>query len=215
MEKKLYIFDLDGTLVDTVVDLNAGINYALNKHGYPHRSVEHTAHAIGNGIYVTLLRSLPIEDPEIAKELLSDFRAYYREHYLDNSIRYRGMLNTLKSLKKNGHLLAVATNKLDEIAKDMINTLYPNVFDLIQGDDGLTPIKPDPTNIDKIIYYFQIDKENAIYIGDSEVDISTAINANIKLVLVDYGFHRGDDFLKDNSGIHIKRPNQLLKIDFE
>lgn len=215
MEKKLYIFDLDGTLVDTVVDLNAGINYALNKHGYPNRSVEHTAHAIGNGIYVTLLRSLPIEDPEIAKELLSDFRAYYREHYLDNSIRYRGMLNTLKSLKKNGHLLAVATNKLDEIAKDMINTLYPNVFDLIQGDDGLTPIKPDPTNIDKIISYFQIDKENAIYVGDSEVDISTAINANIKLVLVDYGFHRSDDFLKDNSGIHIKRPNQLLKIDFE
>lgn len=212
MEKKLYIFDLDGTLVNTVLDLNAGINYALNKHGYPSKSVDHTAHAIGNGIFVTLLRSLPIEDPEIAKELVSDFRAYYREHYLDNSVRYRGMLNTLKALKKNGCFLAVSTNKLDEIAKSMVSALYPDIFDAIQGDTGEAPIKPDPASINNIINMFQVDKENTIYVGDSEVDISTAINADVKLVLVDYGFHRSEDFLNDKSGIHIKRPNQLLKI---
>ena len=212
MEKKLYIFDLDGTLVDTVVDLNAGINYALNKHGYPTRSVEHTAHAIGNGIFVTLLRSLPLEDPEAANKLLPDFRAYYREHYLDNSVRYRGMLNTLKTLKKQGHLLAVATNKLNEIAQNMINTLYPNIFDIIQGDEDNLPKKPDPTIINSIIQDLVIEKENVIYVGDSEVDILTARNAEIQLVLVDYGFHRSDEFLSDNSGVHIKRPHRLLEI---
>ena len=212
MEKKLYIFDLDGTLVDTVVDLNAGINYALNKHGYPTRSVEHTAHVIGNGIFVTLLRSLPLEDPEVANKLLPDFRAYYREHYLDNSVRYRGMLNTLKTLKKQGHLLAVATNKLNEIAQNMINTLYPNIFDIIQGDEDNLPKKPDPTIINSIVQDLVIEKENVIYVGDSEVDILTARNAEIQLVLVDYGFHRSDEFLSDDSGVHIKRPHQLLEI---
>ena len=212
MEKKLYIFDLDGTLVDTVVDLNAGINYALNKHGYPTRSVEHTAHAIGNGIFVTLLRSLPLEDPNAANILLPDFREYYRSHFLDNSIRYQGMLNTLKTLKKSGHLLAVATNKLDEIAREMINTLYPHIFDIIKGDKEGLPKKPDPALINSVIEELQIDKENVVYIGDSEVDILTARNAEIKLVLVDYGFHRSDEFLSDDSGIHIKRPHQLLQI---
>ena len=212
MKKKLIIFDLDGTLVDTVVDLNAGINYALTKHRYPSRSVEHTAHAIGNGIFVTLLRSLPLEDPEAANVLLPDFRAYYREHYLDNSIRYRGMLNTLKILKKKGYLLAVATNKLNEIAQNMINTLYPNIFDIIQGDEDNLPKKPDPTIINNIIKKLEVEKEDVIYVGDSEVDILTARNAEINLVLVDYGFHRTDEFLSDNSGIHIKRPHQLLDI---
>ena len=213
MKKKLIIFDLDGTLVDTVVDLNAGINHALNKYGYPSRSVEHTAHAIGNGIFVTILRSLPLEDPNEANKLLPDFRAYYREHYLDNSIRYRGMLNTLKILKKQGYLLAVATNKLDEIAKKMINTLYPNIFDIIQGDVDGYPKKPDPTLINDVISKLEVEKEDVAYVGDSEVDVLTARNAKIKLVLVDYGFHRTDEFLSDDSGVHIKKPHQLLNIE--
>lgn len=212
MKKKLFIFDLDGTLVDTVVDLNAGINYALNKYGYPSRSVDHTAHAIGNGIYVTLLRSLPLEDPDAANQILPDFRAFYREHYLDNSIRYRGMLNTLKELKKRDCLLAVATNKLNEIAQNMIKTLYHNIFDIIQGDEDGLPKKPDPTIINNIIEKLEVEKEDVVYVGDSEVDVLTAKNAEIKLVLVDYGYHRTDEFLSDDSGIHIKRPHQLLEI---
>ena len=94
----------------------------------------------------------------------------------------------------------------------MINTLYPNIFDIIQGDEDNLPKKPDPTIINSIIKDLEIEKENVIYVGDSEVDILTARNAEINLVLVDYGFHRTDEFLSDNSGIHIKRPHQLLEI---
>ena len=78
MDKKLFIFDLDGTLVNTVVDLNNGINYALNKNGYPSKSVDHTAHAIGNGIFITILRSLPTKDEEATRICLKDFREFYR-----------------------------------------------------------------------------------------------------------------------------------------
>ena len=135
MQKKLLIFDLDGTLVDTVVDLNASINHALKKYHFDTKSVEHTAKAIGNGISITLFRSLPEDvDPKKHEKVLKAFRKHYKHHFLDNSKAYPGMIETLRRLKDKGFLLAVATNKLDEISKKMINKLYPNIFDIIQGD---------------------------------------------------------------------------------
>lgn len=214
MRPKLYIFDLDGTLVNTIKDLNEGINYALNRNGYPSRSVNHTSKAIGNGIFKTILRSLPKEDIEVVKLCLKDFREYYSKHYLDHSYRYKGMLSTLRKLKKEGCLLAVATNKLDKIATNLVNTLYPNIFDLILGDDGVSPIKPDPSMINKIINTLKVNKEDTVYIGDSEVDILSSSNAGVKLVLVDYGFHRNEDFLINKIGIHISKPSELLYINF-
>ena len=211
MDKKLFIFDLDGTLVNTVVDLNNGINYALNKNGYPSKSVDHTAHAIGNGIFITILRSLPTKDEEAARICLKDFREFYRNHFLDHSFAYPGMKETLRKIKNSGALLAVATNKLDEIAKKMINTLYPGVFDMIQGDLPNLPKKPDPAIINYIIKELGVDKEKTTYIGDSEVDILSAKNAGVDLVLVDYGFHHTDEFLNNNNGPHISEPSELLK----
>ena len=212
MESRLLIFDLDGTLVNTVVDLNNGINYALNKNGYPSRSVDHTSHAIGNGIYITILRSLPSEDETVARICLKDFREYYKEHYLDNSFRYDGMLETLKALKERGYKLAVATNKLDEIANKMIEELYPEIFDMVLGDKEDLEKKPNPAMINLIIKQLDVNKKEVTYIGDSEVDILSASNAGVKLVLADYGFHREDEFLKFKKAIHIKKPIDLLKI---
>lgn len=210
---KLIIFDLDGTLVNTVVDLNAGINYALEKNGYPTQPVEHTAHAIGNGIAITIARSLPEDaSEEVKTQVLKYFREYYKDHYLDNSTIYPGMTNVLTLLKENGHKLAVATNKLDQIAREMINTLYPNIFDYIQGDISEFPKKPDPFLLRTVIQHFGIDRSDVVYVGDSEVDVLTAKNANVRLILVDYGFHRSNDFLYDYSGIHIKSPNELLDV---
>ena len=210
---KLIIFDLDGTLVNTVVDLNAGINYGLSKNGYPLKSVEHTAHAIGNGIAITISRSLPEDaSEEIKAQVLKDFREYYRKHYLDNSTIYPKMDEVLTKLKEKGYKLAVATNKLDEIAKDMINALYPNIFDYIQGDIPEYPKKPDPYLLSKVISEFGVDKADVIYVGDSEVDILTAKNAEVELILVDYGFHRNEEFLQYQDATHIKEPKDLLKI---
>lgn len=210
---KLLIFDLDGTLVNTVMDLNAGINYSLKMNGYPLKSIEHTSKAIGNGISITLYRSLPIDisEEEHAK-ILKDFRYYYKDHYLDNSLPYEGMLDTLKEFKKRGFVLAVVTNKLDSIAKQMIYTLFPNIFDIVQGDKEGLPKKPDPSVINLVIEELKFDKSDVFYIGDSEVDIETANNAGIKLVLVDYGFHRSYEYLKDSRGVHVQKPEELLKV---
>ena len=212
MEKSLLIFDLDGTLVNTVIDLNNGINYALKKNGFPTRSVNHTSKAIGNGIYITILRSLPTKDEESAKKCLVDFRDYYKNHYQDNSKRYKGMLSTLKVLKRKGYYLAVATNKLDEIANKLISELYPNIFDMVVGDRMDLPKKPDPAVINYVINKLEINKKEVTYIGDSEVDILSANNAEVKLVLVDYGFHRSEEYLSNNSGPHIKKPRDLLSL---
>lgn len=212
MANKLLIFDLDGTLVNTVKDLNSGINYALHKNGFPTKTVAHTSKAIGNGIYITILRSLPKEDEESAKKCLIDFRNYYRKHYLDNSKRYSGMLVTLKNLKYKGYSLAVATNKLDEIANKMIEELYPGIFDMVIGDKENLAKKPDPSMINLIIKELNVNKKEVTYIGDSEVDILTAGNAGVKLVLADYGFHREEEFLNYKKAIHIKKPTDLLKL---
>ena len=211
MNKKLLIFDLDGTLVNTVIDLNNGINYALNKNGYPSRSVEHTSKAIGNGIFITILRSLPEEDEIAAKKCLLDFRKYYKNHYLDNSIRYEGMFETLIKLKSKGYYLAVATNKLDEIANKMIEELYPEIFNMVLGDKEDLEKKPNPTMINMIIKQLDVNKKEVTYIGDSEVDILSASNAGVKLVLADYGFHRSDGLLSYVDAIHISKPSDLLE----
>ena len=196
MNKKLLIFDLDGTLVNTVKDLNSGINYALTKNGYPRRSIKHTSKAIGNGIYITILRSLPSEDESAGKKCLIDFRNYYRNHYLDNSKRYSGMLMALRNLKRKGYLLAVATNKLDEIANKMIEELYPKIFDMVLGDKEGLEKKPNPAMINLIIKQLDVNKKEVTYIGDSEVDILSASNAGVKLVLA----------------IHIRKPIDVLKL---
>lgn len=211
--KKLIIFDLDGTLVNTVVDLNASLNYAFEMNNFPTRSVEATTKAIGNGIYRTIIRLLPSSATKCDYDkCLIDFRKHYLNHYLDNSFPYEGMLETLKTLKESGYYLAVATNKLDEVAKNMVNKLYPNIFDIVRGDNPSTPKKPDPTMINSIIKELSIDKDNVYYVGDSEVDIESATNSGVKLILVDYGFHRSEEFVIYNKAPHIKEPKDLLKI---
>lgn len=211
--RKLIIFDLDGTLVNTVVDLNASLNYAFKVNYFPNRSVEATAKAIGNGIYTTIIRLLPSSATKSDYDkCLLDFRNHYLNHYLDNSLPYEGMLETLKALKESGYYLAVATNKLDEVAKNMVNNLYPNIFDIVRGDNPSTPKKPDPTMINSVIDELNIDKGNVYYVGDSEVDIESASNAGVKLILADYGFHRSEEFVINNKAPHIKEPKDLLKI---
>ena len=212
MYKDLLIFDLDGTLVDTVKDLNQSLNYAFSKNGFPSKSVEHTAHAIGNGIFITIKRSVSEGTAdEMLNQILSDFRSHYKDHCLDNSLPYAGMKGALLVLKKYGYKLAVATNKLDEIAKKIINELYPNIFDMIQGDSPEFEKKPNPAIINHIAKTLKVDKRCIVYIGDSEVDIESATNAHVDLILCDYGFHRTDEFLRI-AATRIKKPQDLLAV---
>ena len=192
--KKLLIFDLDGTLVDTLVDLKNAVNHALLLKNYPKRSLEQIRKAIGNGVAKLVARSIPngVDNPDY-EQTLSEFRKYYSIHSNDYTKPYPGVHEQLINLKNQGYIIAVATNKLTEISRPLLNGFYPNIFDFIQGDEPGMDRKPAPMMIETICQKFNIDKIDAFYIGDTNVDMETAENSGVDYVLVTYGFRTKEE----------------------
>ena len=199
--KKLLIFDLDGTLIYTLEDLKNAVNHALKLRNYPEKSIEHIRKAIGNGVAKLVARSIPDGDanPDYP-DTLKDFRAYYSVHSLDNTIPYPGVLEALINLKEEGYILTVATNKLTDIARPMINGFYPGLFDFIQGDEPGMDRKPAPMMIETLCQKFGVDKADAFYIGDTNVDMQTAENSGVDYVLVTYGFRTKEELAEQCPG---------------
>ena len=192
--KKLLIFDLDGTLVDTLVDLKNAVNHALLLKNYPERSLEQIRKAIGNGVAKLVARSIPngTDNPDY-DETLSEFRKYYSKHSVDFTKPYPGVLEQLINLKSQGYILTVATNKLTDISRPLLNGFYPNIFDFIQGDEPGMDRKPAPMMVESLCQRFGIDKKEAFYIGDTNVDMETAENSGVDFVLVTYGFRTKEE----------------------
>lgn len=192
--KKLLIFDLDGTLVDTLVDLKNAVNHALLLKNYPERSLEQIRKAIGNGVAKLVARSIPngTDNPDY-EMILSEFRKYYSVHSEDNTKPYEGVHEQLINLKSQGYILAVATNKLTEISRPLLNGFFPNIFDFIQGDEPGMDRKPAPMMIEKLCERFNVNKKDAFYIGDTNVDMETAENSNVDYVLVTYGYRTKEE----------------------
>ncbi len=192
--KKLLIFDLDGTLVDTLVDLKNAVNHALLLKNYPKRSLEQIRKAIGNGVAKLVARSIPngTDNPDY-DDTLAEFRKYYSKHSVDYTKPYPGVHEELINLKSQGYLIAVATNKLTEISRPLLNGLYPNIFDYIQGDEPGMDRKPAPMMIETICKILNVKKSDAFYIGDTNVDMETAENSGVDYVLVTYGFRTKEE----------------------
>ena len=197
MKKKLIIFDLDGTLIDTVKDLNIAVNHAIKDYGYEARTVEQTRNDIGNGVAMLIARSIPLGmDNLYYHDILKEFRSYYVEHYFDNSFPYPNVKETLTDLKKKGYKLAVVSNKFDEGAKKLVTLYFKNIFDIIQGQIPELRPKPYPDLVEKVLKELNIDKNDALYIGDTEVDYQTAINSNIDIILETYGYRNKKQLLE-------------------
>lgn len=194
--KKLVIFDLDGTLIDTLDDLKNSVNYALAKKGYPLRSKEDIRKAIGNGVQILVARSMPngLDNPDYP-ETLEHFKEHYSAHNRDLTGPYEGALEVLKEARSAGFLVGLATNKVHDIAVELLNDLFPNCFDYILGDIEGTPKKPAPDMIEKIIRELGVTKEDTIYVGDTNVDEETAVNSGVDYVLVSYGFRTKEEIL--------------------
>ena len=195
--KKLIIFDLDGTLLDTLEDLKESVNFALSKYGFPVRTKEQVRKDIGNGVAKLIERSVPnnAANPYYF-DCLTIFKEHYHEHYFEHTYPYEGMLEAVKKLKEKGYLLAVATNKIDQLAKNLINMHYPNCFDFVLGDIDGVPKKPHPDMINNILKHFDLSKEEAFYIGDTNVDEETAINSGLDYFLLTYGYRTKEEILK-------------------
>lgn len=198
------IFDLDGTLADTLYDLADAVNYGLEKMGYPVHPYESYKKFVGNGVQKLCYRALPDDKKDDTEKLLEIFSEYYGTHFLDKTKLYDGMKNCLDILKENNVILAVATNKPQNFARKIINKLLPE-FDFVKvlGGCAERPKKPDTAIINEIISDFP-EEENIFMIGDSNVDIQTAKNAGIRSIGCVWGFRgveeltgAGADFIAD------------------
>ena len=189
--KKLVIFDLDGTLLNTIADLAESANYALKQLGYPTHDVETIRTFVGNGINKLLFRALP--DEEKTEENMMRMRThivpYYDIHNADLSTPYPGIVSLLEELQAKGLMIAVASNKYQEATVKLVKQYFPmiNFVEILGQREGIN-VKPDPTIVFDILKKANVSPEETLYVGDSGVDMQTAINAGVDAVGVTWGF---------------------------
>lgn len=201
MKKKAVVFDLDGTLLDTLDDLTSSVNFALREFNYQTRDKEYVRKAIGNGVQKLIARCLPFaEDTHDYKDVLASFTNHYARNYDIKTKPYDNIYNTLLNLRENRYILCVATNKLDSIAKDLIHRFFPNIFTIIQGDEPNLRKKPNPDMLNKIIDELFLTKDDILYIGDTNVDYEFANNSGVECLLVTYGYRNSDEIKKYHFG---------------
>lgn len=212
MQKNIIIFDLDGTLLNTLQDLADSTNYALVKFNFPVRTVEQVKNSVGNGVEKLIERSIPggIEN-ENFEQCLEIFKQNYAQNMYNKTKPYDGIIELLKSLKNNDYKLAVVSNKFDYAVQNLCEKYFPKLIDFCAGENEAEGIKrkPSPDTVLKIIKYFNIEKENAIYVGDSEVDIQTAENSGIKCISVSWGFKNRDFLIKNGAKIIVDNPYEI------
>ena len=189
--KKLVIFDLDGTLLNTIADLAESANYALKQLDYPTHPVDAIRTFVGNGINKLLERALPAHEQteENIMRMRSHFVPYYDIHNADLSTPYPGIVSLLEDLQAKGILIAVASNKYQEATVKLVKQYFPNIdFVEILGQREGINVKPDPSIVFDILKKADVSKEDVLYVGDSGVDMQTAINAGVDAVGVTWGF---------------------------
>lgn len=213
-KKRTLFFDLDGTLLDTLDDLKEATNYALKTFGYPERTREEIKSFIGNGVSKLIERAIPNGlNNDNYDQCLEIFRQYYNEHCDVLTKPYPLMKKTLTTLKSKGYTLAVITNKVDAIAKKLIEKYYPNLFSFVQGDVPFLKKKPSKEMVEYVRKKMKVAKRKCIYIGDTDVDYLTSQNANIEVILVSYGYRDKKDLIKlDGTPIIIDYPQQLIDV---
>ena len=213
--KRLAIFDLDGTLLDTIKDLGAATNFTLEKNGYPTHPLESYPMFVGNGVNKLIERALPIDarSEERIAELRKDFTVYYNNHNTDYSKPYDGITDLLDNIQHEGILIAVASNKYEEATVKLVKHFFPNInFAAINGQREGFPIKPDPSIVFDILTKTGINKQDTLYIGDSGVDMETARRAGVDSVGVTWGFRSKDDLEKNMAGTIVSTAQEIFEI---
>lgn len=189
--KKLVIFDLDGTLLDTIADLAESANHALKELGYPTHPVEVIRTFVGNGINKLLERALPANErtEENVMNLRTYFIPYYDRHNADLSQPYPGIVSLLEQLQAKGTMIAVASNKYQKATVKLVRHYFPTIrfIEVLGQREGIN-VKPDPTIVSDILKKANVSQEETLYVGDSGVDMQTAINAGVEAIGVTWGF---------------------------
>lgn len=206
------VFDLDGTLLDTLEDLTDSVNYALKKFGFPQRSIDEIRSFVGNGIANLIARVLPDgnENPRYG-EVLKTFREYYALHCKDKTRPYDGILQMLDSLQGDAYQMAVVSNKFDAAVKELCELYFGDRIRAAVGESEKVRKKPAPDAVYQVLEELSVSPEQAVYVGDSDVDLATAANVPMTCISVTWGFRSREQLLAAGAKKErmINAPHQL------
>lgn len=206
------IFDLDGTLLNTLYDLADSVNLALEKYGQPQRTLEEVRSFVGNGLRNLMRQAVPDgEENPIFEDIFAFFVDYYKAHCNVKTAPYEGVLELMKELKGRGIKMAIVSNKVDAGVKELNEIHFAEYIDVAIGEREGIGRKPEPDSVNEALHMLGVEKEHAVYVGDSDVDIQTAKNAEIRCISVSWGFREEAFLMENGAGIMIDRPLKLLE----
>ena len=207
-----YIFDLDGTLLNTLDDLAASTNHALRSMGMPERTIEEVRRFVGNGVRKLIERAVPEgSSPVVVDEALSRFRQHYLEHNLDTTRPYDGIEEMLKRLKARGCRLAIVSNKFYAATQELARHFFPDTIEVAIGEHEAEGIrrKPAPDTVEEALRQLGVGKEGAVYVGDSDVDVLTARNSGLPCISVLWGFRTKEFLVQHGAAVFASSPADI------
>lgn len=212
MKYKAIIWDMDGTILNTLEDLHDSVNYVLRSNGYAERSFEETRCSVGNGIRKLVSLSVPDgeKDPSFER-LFSEFREYYEAHCRIKTCPYKGISETLDTLKAMGIKMAVVSNKINSAVSELVREFYPQL-DFSLGELEGVPRKPAPDMVEIALRELGVNKNEAVYIGDSEVDVLTAKNSGLDCISVLWGFRTKEELLPHGASVFACEPSEIIAL---
>ena len=213
---KALIFDLDGTLLNTIADLHQSTNYALRMFGYPERSLEEVNSFVGNGLAMLIRKAVPAGTPEeTVQSVLKEMKSHYAEHYHDLTVPYPGIMDLLEACKDKGIPMAIVSNKADPFVKKLRSLFFDDLITVALGESEEMLRKPAPDMVYYALEQLGADPKDAYYVGDSEVDVLTAKNAGLPCLAVTWGFRSEEDLIVAGATDLIREPMELLKRGME
>lgn len=210
---KAVIFDLDGTLTNTIADLADAVNFVLAKNGYPTHDVEKYRYFVGTGSYNLVKKASPegLAEEKILS-MVEEFFAYYGEHYLDKTVPYDHIVEMISALKQKGIKLAVCSNKIQHMTEKVCEKFFDGQFTYTFGQNDKFPLKPDPSAPLWIAKQFDVKPDEVVFAGDSGVDMKTGKNAGFTAVGVSWGFRTVEELRDNGADYIIDEPLELLNI---
>ena len=209
---KTFIFDLDGTLLNTLNDLAASTNHALLTNGMAERSIDEVRQFVGNGVRLLIERAVePGTDKATIDRVFADFKTHYMHHSLDTTRPYDGIMDMLHELRHRGIRIAVVSNKLYAATRELCHHFFADTVEVAIGEKEGIRRKPSPDTVIEAMLELGVDKTDAVYVGDSDVDIATAKNCGIPCISVLWGFRDKDFLIEHGAQTFVSHPSELLE----
>lgn len=213
MKYKTIIFDLDGTLLNTLQDLHNSVNHAMRVLDFPERTIDEVRRFVGNGVHTLIRRAAPKDITEAQYNAAYDaFEEHYAVHNRDNTAPYDGVVDMLKALRSRGHKLAIVSNKIDFAVQALKHEFFDGVVDCAVGDREGIANKPEPDMVYIAMKELDAELSECVYVGDTDVDLATAENSGMPCICVSWGFRSRAELISYNAETIVDDPMQIVEI---